>query len=546
MLNQKEQSLIESIFYRLVAVRSDTNSLYEPIIEDIILNWFKQTDYFSQNSDYVGTYSLEEDKFHREIVWALVKGKGRETVILINHHDAVDIEEYGKDKDLAFRPDELKEQFKKKIKNKNILKDLNNDNWIFGRGTADMKAGVALQMGIMNKISKIEEFKGNVLFLSVPDEETISKGMIAAITLMNNLRDQFQLDYVLAINSEPYFNHVKDKAIMYEGSVGKVMPIIYVKGVKSHIADPYAGVNPSMVLANIQQKTEINPALCDIREKDATPPPIWVNLKDRKKTYDASIPEAAVGYFNWLTFTKSPIEIINKLKEFCSKAMDETLSYIESCYKIYCEMNHDEIEAFDYNPQILTFSEAYEMAAKENGEEFISSYEEYLAETKDDYFHGKITLPEVAVRLIEYTAEQFTSGDPLIIIGISGPFYPHINNKLIENGEKYDLENRVNRITAKYYELEYQSNQYFMGLCDLSYCGFVGDLKEIQTIKDNSPGWDYVYKIPFDELNRLKMPVVNIGPWGKDLHKTTERVYKPDVFERIPTIIFDLIQDILN
>lgn len=546
MLKQKEQELIESIFYRLVAIRSDSNSFYEPIIEDIILNWFKQCEYFSQHPDYVGTHALEDDRFKREVVWALVKGEGNETVVLINHHDAVDIEEYGKLKDLAFRPDELKEQLKKKVKQKSILKDLENDKWIFGRGTADMKAGVALQMGIMEKVSRIKDFKGNILFLSVPDEETISKGMLAAITLMNDLKDKFQLNYALAINSEPYFNHVKDKAIMYEGSVGKVMPIIYVKGVKSHIADPYGGVNPSMILARIQQKTEINPKMSDVYENDATPPPVWVNLKDRKKTYDASIPEAAVGYFNWLTFTKSPIKIINKLKSLCSEAMDETLEYIESCYKVYCEMNHDEIEPFEYEPEILTFAQAYELASEKYGKEFVDGYEEYLDETKDDYFDGKITLPEVAVRLIEYTGEQLSSGDPLIIIGISGPFYPHINNKLIENGERYDLENRVNRIASKYYDIKYQSNHYFMGLCDLSYCGFVGDFKDVETIKDNSPGWDDVYKIPFGQLNKLKMPVVNIGPWGKDLHEIAERVYKPDVFERVPTIIFDLIQEILS
>ncbi|SKC89895.1 M20/M25/M40 family metallo-hydrolase [Maledivibacter halophilus] len=546
MLNQKEQELIESIFYRLVAVRSDSNSFYEPIIEDIILNWFKQCDYFSKNLNYVGTHPLDEDRFQREVVWALVKGEGDETIVLINHHDAVDIEEYGKIKDLAFRPDELKEELKKKIKQKSILKDLNDDKWIFGRGTADMKAGVALQMGIMDKVSRMESFKGNLLFLSVPDEETISKGMLAAVTLMNDLKSKFGLNYILAVNSEPYFNHVKDKAIMYEGSVGKVMPIIYVKGVKSHIADPYGGVNPSLILARIQQKTEINPEMSDVYENDATPPPVWVNLKDRKKTYDASIPEAAVGYFNWLTFTKSPIEIIDKLKVLCSEAMDETLKHIESCYKVYCEMNHDEVEPFDYEPEILTFSHAYELACKKYGEEFINGYEEYLDETKDDYLDGKITLPEVAVRLIEYTGEQLRSGDPLIIIGISGPFYPHINNKLIEKGERYDLEKKVNEICSKYYNVKYQSNQYFMGLCDLSYCGFIGDLRDIETIKENSPGWDDVYKIPFDELDKLTMPVVNIGPWGKDLHEIAERVYKPDVFERVPTIIFDLIQEILS
>ncbi len=85
-----------------------------------------------------------------------------------------------------------------------------------------------------------------------------------------------------------------------------------------------------------------------------------------------------------------------------------------------------------------------------------------------------------------------------------------------------------------------------MGISDLSYCGFIGDLEDVKAIKDNSPGWDDVYKIPFDQIRKFNMDVVNIGPWGKDLHKTTERVYGPDVFERIPTIIIDLVRDLFK
>ena len=85
-----------------------------------------------------------------------------------------------------------------------------------------------------------------------------------------------------------------------------------------------------------------------------------------------------------------------------------------------------------------------------------------------------------------------------------------------------------------------------MGMSDLSYAGFVGNMEDIRAISENSPGWDEIYTIPFDSLKRLSMPIVNIGPWGKDLHKTTERVFAPDVFERVPMILYDLIESILT
>ncbi|WP_350343613.1 M20/M25/M40 family metallo-hydrolase [Proteinivorax tanatarense] len=547
MFSKKEQQTIASLFYKLVSVRSDTNSIYEPIIEDLILNWFKQRNYFKEHSEHVGTFPLPDDALRREVVWALVKGQSKKTVVLINHHDAIGIEEFGKFRDVAFRPDELKEKLKeKKRKSKSLIQDFENDHWIFGRGTADMKAGVALQMGVVDKFSELRNFNGNILFISVPDEETISKGMISAISLMDELSNKHQLDYILAINSEPYFNNVKDKAIMFEGSVGKIMPIVYIKGVKSHIGDPYAGVSPSMILANIQRKTELNPKMCDVYHRDATPPPIWVHLKDRKKVYDASIPEAAVGFFNWLTFTKQPTDILNDLSNFCTEAMDQTISDIELSYRQYCRMNNEKFEPLDYEPEVLSFSEAYKLAVEENGDKFEKAYKEKLEEAKEDFHSKKITLPEVAVKLIEFTVESISISDPLIIIALSGPFYPHINNQLLKGGQKFDLEERLNRICSKFYPIQYQSNQYFMGISDLSYCGFIGQDKDVNAIKQNSPGWDNVYKIPFDKLKKHNMQVVNIGPWGKDLHKTTERVYGPDVFERIPTIIFELINELLE
>lgn len=48
----------------------------------------------------------------------------------------------------------------------------------------------------------------------------------------------------------------------------------------------------------------------------------------------------------------------------------------------------------------------------------------------------------------------------------------------------------------------------------------------------------------FEDMTQLSMPVLNLGPWGKDLHKTTERVYGPDVFYRIPKIMIELIEQI--
>lgn len=76
----------------------------------------------------------------------------------------------------------------------------------------------------------------------------------------------------------------------------------------------------------------------------------------------------------------------------------------------------------------------------------------------------------------------------------------------------------------------------------MSYATWIGKDDDIAMIKSNSPGWDIIYKIPFQDLATLDMPVINIGPWGKDLHKITERVFTRDVYVRMPNIIKELIE----
>ena len=44
----------------------------------------------------------------------------------------------------------------------------------------------------------------------------------------------------------------------------------------------------------------------------------------------------------------------------------------------------------------------------------------------------------------------------------------------------------------------------------------------------------------------MTLRVLNIGPWGKDFHKYTERVYKEDLFERTPILIDRLIKELLG
>ncbi|GAB6106590.1 hypothetical protein [Fusibacter bizertensis] len=404
-----------------------------------------------------------------------------------------------------------------------------------------MKSGAAIQLILSAYFSELENFEGNILLLSVPDEETLSRGMLSAVNLMNDLREKYRLEYVLTINSEPYFNQTKGKAIFYEGSVGKIMPVLFVKGVKSHIGDPFNGFSPSLVLSDLQKKTELNIELCDLIEHEATPPPVWVNLKDRKKAYDASIPEAATGYFNWLTFTRSPKMIVDKLVSLANRSLRDTLIHFEDAYENYCALTGETPDKITFKPKVYTFEQLYNLAITLKGDSFISGYIVFQEEMNKLLNMNSITLPEATTRLIEYVQDAIDLEGPAIVIAISGPYYPHVNNKIIEHKLPFSLNQFINEISEERFKLTFESQAYFMGISDLSYATWVGEESDIAMLKANSPGWDVIYKIPFKALSKLSMPVINIGPWGKDLHKVTERVYTKDVYERMPFLIKELI-----
>jgi arginine utilization protein RocB len=540
------REVIEPLLLRLIAARSDTNTAFEAVIEELILTWIKSRPYFCEHPELMGTQSLEDDIYQRKVVWALVRGESRRTVVLFHHHDAVGIADYGKLQELALRPDDLADALSRRKLSPRVRSDLESGKWLFGRGSADMKSGAAIQMAVLSHFSAGAKLPFSLLLLSVPDEETLSRGMLQAVRLMRELRRSQNLEYVLSINSEPYFNQVRDQAILFEGSVGKIMPIMYVKGVRSHVGDPYAGLNPSLVMANLQRLSELNTDLCDRNGNDATPPPVWVNLKDRKRDYDASIPEAAAGYFNWLTFTRSPVDIMIIMKKLATRALDDTLKHHESSYLRFCEMTGEDADDIDFEPEVLEYRELHQRALQIGGSAFLDSLAELSDSLATMTAKKEITLPEAAIRLLEFVADAADLEGPAVVLGLSGPYYPHVSNESLPGASNINLAETIDAISRELYGVRYESRPYFMGISDTSYAAWVGDERAIDAVRENSPGWDRIYHIPFDAIRELRAPVLNLGPWGKDLHKPSERVYADDVYRRIPEIITRFLESMFG
>ena len=99
------------------------------------------------------------------------------------------------------------------------------------------------------------------------------------------------------------------------------------------------------------------------------------------------------------------------------------------------------------------------------------------------------------------------------------------------------LADRVSRFSLEKYGVEYEKESYYTGISDLSYLS-LKDSRGIQSeLEKDTPLYGGAYSIPLEKLEALSMPCVNIGPWGKDFHKLTERVFKPDLYVQTPALL---------
>lgn len=529
---------LEKLFYDLVEIQSDTGTELEKDVEGFIYNWLSDLDYFKENKELFGKYQLSDDPLERAVVWGLRKGEGPDTVILLHHHDVVDSFDYGRIREFAYSPDKLKDKISEADINQETREDLESGKWLFGRGTADMKAAGAIHMLLLKDYTELEDFKGNLLFLSVPDEESLSQGAREGASLLNNLKDKHGLNYLMCIDGEPHERDEKGRAVFYEGSVGKTMVVVYVRGRKTHLGHIFQGLNPSHVLSEIVTLTDMNPLFSDVVEGEVSPPPSWSFMRDTKEQYDASIPESAGGYFSVLTLTQTPKEILENAKKLSTQAFDNVIKRINEHYSRFRIMGHQPIENLPWSTNVMYFSEAFQQALDDSGEEFLKAYKEKVEVIKREIAEGKTNIPDSTLDLISLTIDFMIDKNPKVVIAFSPPYYPHIANLDFKNLPEKAKHLGLHLIQFAKEELGqcYARKHYFMGISDLSYVALNDSESVVPYIEKNMPHWNRTYSIPFKDLEAISVPIVNIGPWGKDYHKFTERVLREDLLENTPKL----------
>lgn len=554
----KWKKQILAYLYDFIEQPSVSDSDAEHLGAEWLQETLKKQPYFQVQPDFCGSYEIPGDYRKRSIVYGLVKGvtgtatgQSERTLILTGHYDVVGIEEYGALKPLAFQVEKLTEAMEDAQLDEESKADLESGEWLFGRGTADMKGGLCAGLAVLGQVGEeILEgtFNGqvNVLFMAVPDEESYSAGMRGAAGLLQNLRKKYNLIYECLLCLEPNSrDQAGQKQSVYIGSVGKCMPVALVQGLKAHVGTCFQGINAVSVLSRFLLKTEASPQFADVYKGEMCVPPTWLYLKDQKELYDVSLPYRACGYINMLQFDTTPEQVMEQLKALAQEAFVDVIGAMQaSCREIAQKAGQQpdlsRIPRVD-RCRVLEFSQLQALCRETDEAGFAAYYEKQYEEIRRKIQSGEWNYPQATVEMMKRVLDFADLTEPVMILGFAPPFYPAFHSDRLPGktgaGSTYFEKLQSVAIQAG---TRLQRYHYFTGISDLSYCGSCAEYDHTKYY-DNTPLWGDLYRVDFEGISALNVPSILFGPWGKNLHQRTERVHIKSLTEETPETLWAFI-----
>lgn len=595
---------IKRLFDQYVAIPCTTKSGKEPLAQQFFLDCFRELPYFKTHPTMLGTFPLPNDALKRNACWAMVQGSGNNTVVMLHHYDMVNMEAYKSLAPYACSPEDLKQQLNlhPELIDIRAQQDLASGDFIFGRGTCDMKAGGAIQIALMRQYSRMSDFHGNVILLAVPDEENLSAGMMAADVLLDQLRQRFSLHYRLAIDSEPHQRKDPSHAVISLGSIGKMLAFVHVRGALTHAGKIFDGLNPWGIMSRIIAATEINMDYADstdvidnaritstpigtstinnihaantaidtnaidsvhatstasiadsvsndtsIDRNECTPAPTWLHVQDSKTSYDVSVPIDTYGCLSLLTFSNNQQQLLDKLDDACTTSFADAIATAQHSFDCFNQSMHQPATKLPWEPCVVTFGELYRQVCSDDHQDVQHGYNTLLNTVGAQVKNGQIEATAGSEQLVSFLLDHRAEQTPIVVYGLIPPYYPPVSCKAFKNDTAIaTLFDDLNAYATHQLGQPFDKEYFFDGLSDLSYTSLTDAQSVEQSLRDTMPLFEHGYNIPLYEIEHIAMPCVNIGPWGLDLHRISERVYTKDLLVTTPHILDHVVRKILQ
>ncbi len=519
---------------------AEENRIARAIFEEL-----GQFDYFRCHPEDLRLLPVEGDPLERHLIFAVVRAPGErsETVLLTGHMDVVNAEPCGSLRELAFSPEEYTRRLETEKLPQDAREDLDSGEWLFGRGVSDMKAGVAACMSrLAEAAADPSKLKANLAVLFVPDEETNSEGMLGAVPWLVRLQEE-GFRFLGCINTEPTFATSREaRPTAYLGTIGKINPFFLCLGVETHVGEYYEGFSAGAMASQVNLALDGNVDLADSLDDLAYPPFACLKIRDMRKQYDATILTRCALLYSYLTAQRLPAKLMDELKQIARKALDRAIERHSRNRRAFYQGNRFIPPEQELKGQILSARELVLCYARR---EDCDPSEVWTRMAQGLDRAGDIR--DQALDMVSRLVDELGLTGPLIVIGFLPPWYPHRVNDGIAEGDRAMKEAAAAlKHAAAEMAVPLDIRPFFEGVCDLSYCGFSGELGDVKAFEENMPGGDLIYRFPSEDLVKLDIPIINFGPVGKDAHKKTERLHLPFYLGEYPGLLQRLIDAVVE
>ncbi|HEX6123432.1 MAG TPA: M20/M25/M40 family metallo-hydrolase [Ktedonobacterales bacterium] len=503
-----------------------------------------------------GLAAVVGDPHGRQNAYAFLPGASARTVVLLGHIDTVDTVDYGPLEPYALDPEALAARVDELAALAPAMRpdlEAHPGDWLFGRGTIDMKSGVAANIAVLRHFAararEGEPPPVSLVLLATPDEENASAGVLQAVRWLTRLRAERGLEYLGAINTDytsaryPGDPH----RYIYTGTIGKLLPSFLVVGGESHVGEPFEGLDANLLAAELMRDLSMNPDLCDVVRGQSTPPPVTLHASDLKAGYDVQLPFMAHFYLNVLTFTTEPAALLARMVEMARAALARTLARVAEAEARWVGGSAD--VAAGWQPRermgtVLTYRELRAAAVVRAGEATVAAaLAEEMAQLSAD-LDARARCLRLARRL---WSESGLRG-PAVVVYFSPPYYPHVA------ATPCALHAAVAGVAAAHPELDLLVREFYPYISDMSYLRLdagtdLGALtanmptwRAADDDDDGAPAQPGAYALPLAEIERLGMPVVNLGPYGAGAHQRGERLLMSYSFGTLPRLITETVE----
>lgn len=533
-------------------VATPDETAFGPRLHALLAEW----PYFQHHPDHLALVPTHHDDRERWNVIALVRGSGTAAVALTGHYDTVPIDDYGPLASSATDPEALLPALHAALVREGrpddqlAIDDLASGAFLPGRGALDMKSGLAIGMALLEEFAALPERQGSLLLIATPDEEGMSSGMRSAAADLPAWLAARDLHVNAAINLDVSSDQGDGSLgqAVFLGSVGKVLATVMLVGRPAHLGAPFEGISANLLAAELVRTVDYNPELADAGGGETGTPPLTLRLHDAKTSYDVSTPQFSWCAINLLSYSRSPQATLELLTRTAATAVEQALALHRERGRAYARQSGTPEPPAMGPGRVYTVVQLRALVAERGGAaalEAVAAVETAaLAIHRGDAFAQLRVDQAVGEALWQQSGLQ----GPAAVIGFAGPHYPlvTVNPDEPQGARLLAIIERQTQALAAETGVVVRLRPLFTGISDLSFLAPQAPTGERAALLDNVAATSTRQRLAPATGGGLAVPAVNIGPWGRDYHQRTERLYMPYAFTILPELLRRIIGELLE